>query len=143
MRFYHSKISWRSLSEFLGKLSGIVASLLSKNHDLKSIEVGSLFSLVEFLHLLANWGGSPLLVELESFGSLGESAGSATSEDWESQSGESKSLQWVDGSWEFAVSIDEDSSEVNEVNDNDHFAVILSIIDEAYSTWFNEISKTL
>mgnify|MGYP000882700145 FL=1 len=116
--------------------------MLSEDHDLESIEVGSFFSLVEFLHLLLSGASSPLLVELEGLGGLGESAGSASSEDWDSQSGKSESLQWVDGSWEVS-SINEDSSEVNEVNNDDHFAVIFSIIDKANSTCFNEISKTL
>lgn len=117
--------------------------MLSEDHDLESIEVGGFFSLVESFHLLLSFASSPLGVKIESFSGFSKSAGSAASEDWESKSGEGKSLQWEDGSWEFAISINKDSSEVNEVDNNDQFAVILSIIDEANSTWFNEISKTL
>lgn len=143
MLFHSNRVSYGSLSEFLGELVHIITSLLSEDHDLESIKVGGFFSLVESLHLLADFGGGPLGVKIESLGSLGKSAGSASSENWESQSGESKSLQWHDGSREFAKAINEHTHEVDEVNNHDQFAVILSIIDEANSTWFNEISKTL
>lgn len=132
-----------SLSEFFGNFVGIIASLLSKDHDLESIEVSGFFSLVESFHLLIGLGGGPFLVELEGLGSFDEGSSPSASENWQSESGEGKSLQWEDHSWELAHTVDEDSGEVNEINNNDKFAVIFSVIDEANSTWFNEISKTL
>jgi hypothetical protein len=116
--------------------------LLSENHNLESIEVGGFLSLGESLHLLVGFGSGPLGIEIIKLSSLGEGAGSASSEDWESKSGESKSLQWVDGSWEVS-SVNKHANEIDEVNNDDHFAVIFSVIDVANSSWFNEISKTL
>ena len=142
-RFNHSRsIVSCSLSEFFSELFDIIRSLLSEYHNLESIKIGGFFSLVESNHLLTGFSGGPLGIEIVSLGSLKKCAGSASSEDWHSKSGKSKSLQWVDGSWEVR-SVNKHANEVDEVHNDDHFAVIFSVIDEANSSWFNKISKTL
>lgn len=140
-----SLLSRSSLAAFTGTVGVLegVASLLSANHNLESVEVREGSAGVEFLHLDVRRVDSPLLVETEGLSSLGEGRGSGTSEKRKSHLGESESLQRVNNSWEVLQAIDEDSATVDDVNNDDHLAVILAVVDEANSTWFNEIVKTL
>jgi hypothetical protein len=75
-------------------------SLLSTDHNLESIQIGGLCSLGILGHLLVGSGGLPFVYEIETLGKLGKSAGSSTSKHWHSKSSKSKSLEWIDNSWE-------------------------------------------
>ena len=109
------------LTKVLGcKSSNEVGSLTSSDHNLESLEVSQFFSLVESIHLLADSCLFPLGIKIEFLGGLGKSSGSASSQDWESKLGASKSWQWISNSWESTIwAIDEDSGVVKEINNND------------------------
>lgn len=92
---------WLSTS----KNFSLETSLLSTDHDLESIQVGGKFSLFVLVHLLEGSSGLPFAFEIESLGSLGESASSGTSKEWHSKSSKSESLEWIDNSWEVLQTI--------------------------------------
>jgi len=117
--------------------------LLSSEHNLETFEVGEGSSGTELVQFFLYLGGDPLLLELESCGSLDESTASGTSKDWHSNFSECKLSKGEDDSWEFTHSIDQHSLSVKDINNDDQSAVVFTIIDETNSTWLNEFCKTL
>ena len=127
----------------VGQLSHLIVSLLSGQHDLESLEVGGLSSKCESVHFLEGWGGSPLVLQVVSLGGLLDSSGSGSSEQVESEPGQSESLKGQQHSWIISDSINENSVIFGHINNDDQLSVILSEIDETNSTWFNDVSNSL
>lgn len=93
---------------------------------------------------MADSGRFPFGLKIEFLGGLGNGSGSGTSQNWKGELGAGKSGQWIDDSWEFTIwAINEDSSVINEVNDDNKLTVIFTVVDETNSSWLDEISETL
>ena len=119
-------------------LVGFESSVLSGDHNSESIKIGGIGSESESGHLLGSGLGSPFLIEFEGGGGLGKVTGSDTSQNsWNLQLGKLESSDWVNDSWERTTSIDLNSVNVNHINNDDHFAVVFTIIDVTNSTCFN------
>ena len=88
-------------------------------------------------------GGKPLVGKVEGLGSLGDGTSSGSSQEGKSELGKGKSLEWIQYSWEVAVSVDEHLVVLGNINDNHHLSVICSEVDECNSTWFNDVSNAL
>jgi hypothetical protein len=145
-------LGWSSWSSFLGwsltlleasKLSDFVASLLSADHDLESVQVSGLASKCESIHFLESRSGLPLLFKVESLGSLSDSASSSSSEKWNSQLSQSQSSEWINASWEALKSFNENSVGVGNVDDDNALAIVFTVINVTNSTCFNEVSNAL
>ena len=119
------------------------ALVLPGNHDLEAVEVGQVATSSELLHLEVGLVLSPLGVKTELSGGLGKRARPGASKQRDSELRESESLERINNSWEALQSINEDCVTVGDIDNNDHLSVIIAVVDEANSTWFNEILKTL
>ena len=123
---------------------GSEASLPSSNHNLEALEISKFIAASISEHLLVGTVVSPLFVEIGSLSSFGKSTISAASLDVKFDACQSESLERVNNSWELLLGVvDENTIGIEDVDDHDHFAVVFAIVDEANSTWFNEIFKTL
>ena len=129
--------------DLLGEDSGLVGSLSSLDEDLESVEISKGSSLVVSIHLGESLGGSPLLLEIESLGGLGNGSGSGSSQQGKSKLGQVESLEGVDDSGEVSESINKHSGVVNDVGNDNHLSVVLSVIDVANSAWLHKISESL
>ena len=126
-----------------GVLHG-VASLPSGNHDLEALEISELLSFGISLHLLVGTTLGPLLVEIGFLSFLGESASSGGSLDRNNDGSQGESSKWVNNSWELLLGmVDQDTVGIEDIDNNAHLAIVFAVVDEANSTWFNEIFKTL
>lgn len=132
-----------SLSVFKGELSNSIASLLSLDHDLESVKIGGGSSSCVSSELLACCCCLPFCLEIEFLDGLFQSSGSCSSQNWDSEFGDVQSLDWENDSWIISSSIDLNSVNVNHINNNDHFAMIWTIVDVCDSTCFNDISNAL
>ena len=132
-----------SLLAFVSELSNLVGSLLSLHHNFESVEISGLGSQCKALHLLVGWCVGPLGVQIKLLSSSGNSAGSCSSEKWKSQLSEGKSNNWIDASWEVSNAIDKHSVGVKDIDNDNNLSIVLSEIDIAYSTCFNEVSNSL
>jgi len=143
--WFWSLLLWCWLLYLGVKMASLVASLLSQDHDLESIEVGKVLSEFVLLHLDRDWSLLEFSINILALGLLDESASSATSMDLVNLDlGQRKSTKWVNASWHLLVSaIDQHSAVVNHINDDNQFTIIITIVDVANSTWFDKISKTL
>ena len=131
------------LGDDLGyELSNGVGSSFPVAHDLESLEVGESGAGLSLGELLGGWGSLPFGVEAELFDGLEESAGSGSTLDGDNELGKSKSLDWVEDSWE-VNSVNEGSVLISEVDDDDDLAVVFSEVDESNSSCFNESSVWL
>jgi len=125
-------------------VDSIVVSLSSENHNLESLEVIKSVSLVLTVHLKVRWGLFPCRCDFLFISLLLKGTGSGSFKDVSNlKFGQSKSLKWIENSWEYTHTINHNSVLIDEVNNDDHLTVVLTIVNEAYSAWFNKISKTL
>ena len=119
-------------------------SLFSSNHNLEAIQVRELLAASVSLHLKVSAVGGPLLIETKLSSSLGEGTSSAATLDRDYDLSQSESLERINNSWELLSGcVDQNASGIENVDDHDQFAIVFAKIDEANSTWFNEIFKTL
>merc|ERR1712157_306964 len=95
----------------LGELSNSVRSSLSVDHDGESLKIGKVGAGLFLSELLGSGGGSPFLLKFEIPDSLENGGSSGTSEERDSQFGQSKSSDGVEDSGE-AFSINENSVRV-------------------------------
>lgn len=126
----------------LGELADGEGSSLSVDHDAEAVHVAKAGAFGGLLHLLGGGSLLELLGELELLPCLGDSGGSGTAEEGQTQLGEGESTQGVEAAGEVNA-VDEDLLVIAPVNDGHEFAVILSEVNVSSSAGFDEISKDL
>jgi hypothetical protein len=127
---------------YLGvKMTSLVASLFSQDHDLESIEVGEALSEFVLLHLNRDWSLLECGNDISTLGLLSKGLGSASFVDLINLDlGQRKSLKWVDASWHRLIgAVDQHSALVKHIYDDDQFSIILTIVHVGNPTWLHKI----
>ena len=111
---------------FLHALADGVATSFAGNHNLEALEVVEVVTGSFSLHLLANVVVLPLGTDIVVLEGLEDGLGAGSTEEGDSDVGESQSLDGVKDSGE-VFSIDQDAVLVTDVNNNADLSVIFAV----------------
>ena len=121
---------------------GLTCSSLPVNHHIEALQVSKVLASGLSGELPGKWTGSEFGIEVELLSFLKDETIASTAGDVNLELGQVESPDWEDRSWE-VYSVNKDAVLVGNVNNDNAFSEVFSIVDVSDSAWLDKCSVTL